>query len=311
MQKTLKKILSCQNILLLAHENPDGDALGSVTALADFLLNNKKKVQIFIPGDLPNFSFLPHFDLIKNDYNNDFDLIIACDYSDFKRTGFKDNVSDNDIITFDHHLENQGQRGLFKIINTNCSSTCELLYLFFKKLNLNISRDCALCLLTGILTDTGFFKNANVSATTFETVKDLMLKGASMQKVIKTVFKTENKILNLWSEALRLTKFDKNNNLVYTLIPYEIFSKYKDLAKEISGFASFINSTYDAKIALMLVEKVKGMCHGSLRAKPNVGINVAQIAKVFGGGGHILAAGFETNEDFDIILNKIKEILQQ
>jgi len=309
-QKILNKILSSQSILLLSHKDPDGDALGSVSALADFLINQKKIVQIFIPGDInQNFAFLPHFNIISNSYNKNFNLIIACDYSNFNRTGFDEIIDDKHIITFDHHIENEGQRGELKLIDSQACSTCQLLYFFFKKLNIKISKNMATSLLTGILTDTGFFKNTNVTSETFEAVKDLILKGASIQKITKAIYTFPDQVLNLWSEALNRTEFDQKHNIVYTAIPYHLFQKYKNVAKEIGGFSSFINSIYDAKLALTLVEQESGVVRGSIRAKPSSGINAFQIAQKLGGGGHFLAAGFEINECFDKILKKITDAI--
>lgn len=305
-----KKIVKSRDVLLLAHEDPDGDALGSVTALTDFLIKDKKNCQIFIPNEVPqNFSFLPNFNLIKNSFNNNYDLIIACDYSDFRRTGFKGTVSDDIIITFDHHIKNESQRGVQQIIDSKFSSTCELLYYFFKKENIEISKNIAISLLTGILTDTGFFKNPNVSPDTFKAARDLIIKGASVQQVFSAVYNTDNNALKLWSEALELTKFDDSNYIVYTCIPHHIFKKYDQAAKEISGFSSFINTISDARIALTLVEQKPNIIRGSLRAKVNAGINVAEIAKEMGGGGHKLAAGFETKENFDKIINKVIKVI--
>lgn len=305
-----KKILASSSFLLLAHKDPDGDALGSVTALADFLLSLEKKVQIFIPGQLPrNFNFLPHFNLISNFFSTNFDLIIACDYSDFKRTGFNQKISEDLIITFDHHIKNSGQKGVLTLIDANRSSTCELLYFFFKESNISISKNIATSLLTGILTDTGFFKNPNVSPATFEAVKNLILKGAPLQNIISRIYNLSDQSIKLWAEALLKTKFDQEHKIVYAFIPFNDFNKYDNI-NEINGFSSFINSISEARVALTLTEQEQGILKGSLRAKSNGGINVAQIAQKLGGGGHQLAAGFESKENFDKILFRIKNEIQ-
>lgn len=304
-----KKIVKSRDVLLLGHKDPDGDALGSVSALADFLLKEKKNCQIFIPGELPrNFNFLTHYNLIKDTFSGSCDLIIACDYSDFKRTGFNNDISDDIIITFDHHIKNENQRGALKIIDPKYSSTCELLYYFFKEEKIEISQNIAVSLLTGILTDTGFFKNPNVSPDTFKAVKKLIIRGASVQQIFNAVYSSDGGAIRLWSEALELTQFDLKGNIVYTCIPYEIFKKYDQAVKEISGFSSFINAVSGAKVALTLTEQEPNIIRGSLRAKANSGINVAKIAENMGGGGHKLAAGFETKGNFDKIITKVKEL---
>ncbi len=308
-----QRIKTSSNILLLTHKNPDGDALGSVSALADFIFVIKKQCQIFITGEIPQqFKFLPHFSLIKNTFNKNFDLIIACDYSDFKRTNFAEEVNEDVIITFDHHLPNENQRGILKMINPQYSSTCELLYYFFKNAEINISKNMAVSLLSGILTDTGFFKNPNVSPSTLKAVKDLTMRGASIQQILNFINNFDKNISNLkfWSEALRLTQFDFKNNIIYTCIPYEIFKQYNQAFKEISGFASFINTAANAIISLTLTEQEPNVIRGSLRTKVNSNIDVAEVAEQLSGGGHQLAAGFEIQENFDKIIDKIVNIIR-
>ncbi len=181
-----KLIDQSKNILLATHEEPDGDALGSMLALAIALEKAGKNTSAFADSPAPScFNFLPGYEKITNDINwQKIDLIIGLDYGKPERLKLNLALTKSPrFLTFDHHIINQ-PLGL-AIVNGEISSTAELIYQYFLSVDTQINSKIATCLLTGIFSDTGGFHHANTSAQTLKIAAELLLKGAPLQKIAK------------------------------------------------------------------------------------------------------------------------------
>ncbi len=310
-QKLKRLIDKSKNILITAHKYPDGDALGS--ALALYLgLKNKKKVSAAVYFSEPpsGYKFLPGFFEIKTALpRGKFDFLIGLDYGDFKRLGVENcSFSEEQIATIDHHLPSD-HRGTLQIVRPDFSSTSEIIYFFFKKAGLKIDKDIAICLLTGIYTDSGGFKYAATSSRTLDAAADLISFGASLSQIIKetTPLKSPS-ILKLWGKALSRIEKDPETGMVYSFIAASDLrgkQSWEDLGT--GDLAAVISMISGAPFTLLLVENKPNEFKGSLRSEFYHNIDVSKIAKVFGGGGHKLSAGFEKKGSLDEILEQIKK----
>lgn len=310
-KKLEKAIKESKNIVIASHDYPDGDAFGSVLALYLALRKENKIITPYLRNKLKSFSFLPGYSKAKSSFPKKADLFIGVDYGDFKRLGISDKkISEEKIITIDHHLPSD-HRGTLKIIRSEFSSASEIIYSFFKQTGLPIDRDIAVCLLTGIYTDTGGFRHAVTSPKTMVAAADLMSCGASLLKIIKETITMESPlVLKIWGKVLSRIKQDKKTGMVYSWMMIKDFPGGIPENFSMGDLAADVSMRSGASFTLLLSESRKGEFKGSLRSEPHQNIDVAKIAKIFGGGGHRLSAGFETKGSIVEIVRKItREVL--
>ncbi len=300
-----------KRILITAHKYPDGDALGS--ALALYLgLKDKKKIEATVYFSEPplGYKFLPGFSEIKTIFPKiAFDILIGLDYGDFKRLEINGgNFSDAKIVTIDHHLPSD-HRGDLQIIRPDFSSTSEIIYCFFKKRGFKIDKDIATCLLTGIYTDSGGFKYAATSSRTLDAAADLISCGASLSQIIKETTSLKSpSVLKLWGKALSRIEKEPETGMVYSLITASDVKGRKSWEDLGTGdLAAVISMISGAPFTLLLVENKPNEFKGSLRSEFYHNVDVSKIAKVFGGGGHKLSAGFEKKGSLDEIIEQIRK----
>ena len=169
----LNEIKNAQNICVMAHENPDGDAIGSCLGMYDVLTNMGKNVEVLMKGVPENFEFLPNFEVIKEESTLEkFDMAFVLDCSDLKRvhSDFIKYFESADVkVEFDHHINN-AMFGDYNIVNHVCPACCQILVSSFDYLGIELSKEACICLLTGIITDTGGFKNSGISVETTSAV---------------------------------------------------------------------------------------------------------------------------------------------
>ncbi len=289
--KILKKFSS---FLLAIHENPDGDGVGSMLALALALKKMKKRVVCFSPDPVPkNLSFLPASDKIVNELpGKKFDIIIALDAGDKKRIGLKwSHLQYRALINIDHHPQKK-PFGNLNLVETKTSSTAEILYFLIQKLNIQ-DHKIANCLLTGIFTDTGSFQHANTLPQTLEVAADLMKQGANLNKIAQQTYQNKSlPALKIWGRALTRTLQDKKKGVTLSAITQKDFEELGAKPEDLDGVVSIINTAEGTKYAMLLSEQEKNKIKASLRSEKGRGVDVAKIAARYGGGGHPLASGF-------------------
>lgn len=308
-----KMIERATGVLLVTHEEPDGDALGSMLALKMTLEKIGKKTTAFCSSSIPAvFNFLPQISQIKNRWDwPAADLIVGLDYGSVWRLGLDEHClrQAKNFLTFDHHLIDDQLE--FRVIESEFSSTCELIYRFLKFFQWQINREIASCLLAGIFDDTGGLRYPNTTAQTLKIIGELLLLGAPLQKISQNLGQSKTDLFlgrDLWVRAFERIQFDRPSGLIFSVIDYQSLSGRENDFRA-SGILNFFNAVPEAKAALLLMEKSPGCFEGSLRSQPDRGLNVAQIARAFGGGGHKLAAGFRTNVGAEEIIGKIKNFL--
>lgn len=302
------KINTFNDIILIGHKNPDGDAVGSLTALALGLESLNKNVQMAIIDPVPKmFAFLNGVNKITDKFTpSPNKLIILIDCGTFKRTGFiiGENLKHQlNAICIDHHPR---EKDTVEGINcTNASATAEIIFELLNKLNIDINHTIAVSLLTGILTDTGGFQHSNTTSKTLKIAAKLLSRGVPLTKISESVFRHKDiNILKIWGRALARIKIDPETKMATSIITKKEINKSDIKQSEISGISSIINTAREINFALLLTE-FNNTTKGSLRSEKGKGINVAKIAQLFNGGGHPLAAGFEMEGGLKKNISKI------
>ena len=196
VEQAMALITSSQRIALLAHESPDGDCIGSALGLAHILRQlGKECVPACADAAPQNLSFLPGIETLQQTLGDEtFDLIIALDTGELRRFGrlYEDHKSFLDratILNIDHHISSEGC-GQVNIIDTKAAATAELIVLFQLQADLPLNRDAALCLLTGVITDTSSFQFTNTTPRTFEVAAMLLRAGAIPETVVQPIYRT-------------------------------------------------------------------------------------------------------------------------
>lgn len=312
-------IIKAKRIILIPHKHPDGDALGSVASLMQFLRTIGKPHTAFCETPIsPRLQYLPHLDYITNDphifEDESYDTVIVCDSGDMRYAGIANYLEPVrkkfTIINIDHHPTNE-LFGDLNLVNTQASSTTEILYHFFKYNDIHIDKDIATCLLTGLITDTDNFTNAATSITSFSISSDLISRGGNLNLIRGWVFKDKSiKALKLWGTVLSRLKKNEPLDIVYTYLTQDDLKEHNVDESEAEGLANFMNTIGDGKIGLIIKELPEGKTKGSFRTTRE-DINVSDISMIFGGGGHKKAAGFTIDvpyqQAFDYIFQKIQE----
>lgn len=294
-----------RNPLLISHENPDGDTLGASLALSYHLTDIGKNHKHFcVNQPAYYFSYMPHIEQIitkqeQIDLKNH-DLVIAIDCGSIKRTGISENLeklkNNISLINIDHHHSNDFY-GQYNLVYPNASSTCEIMYKFFEANKIKIDKYMATALLTGILSDTMNFTNAATTKDSLKIASELLKYGARTGQVLNNLMQNKNLFaLKFWGNILSRTEIHPEHNFAYTAITYEELASAKIEKDDIDGLANFLSSLQDVDFILVLNEEDAQTIKGSLRTTRDH-IDVAKIAKIFGGGGHKKAAGFKVEKN--------------
>lgn len=291
-------IKKARKILIVAHSSPDADTTGSVLALSEFIeINYQKEIQITCFDEFPNYlkTILGNFSFQLPEKINlaDFDLVIGCDSVDRGMNKIVSQISQKTItIAIDHHPDINLKIDL-RIIDPNYSSTCEVLYDFFKFTRGKINKKIATSLLTGIVGDTGAFQHSNTTAKVLATSSDLVNYGASLSKIIEFSFTKKIDTLKFWGKAIERTKFFTETGLAVTAITQDDIESQGVLPENMSDIANILTTIPGIKVALIIHQIKPNLIKGSLRTEKSAQVNVSEIAQTLGGGGHKLASGFE------------------
>ena len=295
-QKAYSLIKSADNILVVTHDNPDGDAVASACLMAEVLKLLGKKFFIYCYSQInEQFNFLPHLELFKNHYENfNFDLIISLDCGNLKRTKLEKEITnrraDQLLLEIDHHPKIEDLANL-EVRDSSAAATTEILYYFLKANKIKINKSMANCILTGILTDTGNFLYPSTSPETINISSEMLAKGARLPQIMENTWRNKSiASMKAWGKAMFNLEVNKKYNFAFTTLRAE------DLPPEVTeedleGMTGFLSNLGRVNGLLLLRELKNGDIKGSLRtSKPN--INLSRLAQILGGGGHTKAAGF-------------------
>lgn len=311
MHRTAKQIMNEVNkankILLVPHQNPDGDAIGSVSACMQYLENIGKEAHAFCVTDVsPKLNYLAHTERISTDPSmlekEKYDLIIVFDSGDLKYAGIEDHLTQIEelpvIVNIDHHVTNSNY-GLHNLVMSNVSSTTEILFKFFTYNKVKLNKNMATALLTGIITDTDNFTNAATTTSAMRTASELVKLGGDIKLIKRTIYqdKTINS-LKLWGTVLSRLSKHESLEIVHTYITQQDMEDHGVEESEIDGMANFMNNLSDGKAGMIMKETGDGKIKCSMRTTRD-DYDVSKLAKMMGGGGHKKAAGFTIDGPMD------------
>ena len=288
-----EEIYNAESIIILTHEMPDGDAIGSSLAMYNGLKSLGKNVEVVMSNNSAVFDFLPGANEIKTEGSkNVYDLAIALDCGDIKRlNGYTEYFQNaNARIEIDHHGINT-MFADYNFVNPAAPACAQILITVLENLGIEITKEIGTCLLTGIITDTGGFKYQGVSAETFEFVAELLNKGVNVSNIYKRVLQiiSKNKF-ELRKIAMNRMEFLEDGKIAFTYILNEDEEKLEAETGAHEGIVEMGRDVEGVEVSIFLREnKEKDGYKISLRS--NDYVNVADICLMFNGGGHVRAAG--------------------
>jgi len=310
MSDLFKDIKGSSN-LITGHINPDGDALGSALAFK-LILDSKgvdSDVSFDMKGNVPsNLNHLP-IDLIIDKPKENYDSVYVFDCGNSERLGDLEGLalSSERVIVVDHHIN--PSFGDIQIIDSKAASTTQVLYREIISSNIDIDKNIANCLMTGLITDTGRFQYSNTDNEVFEIASKLMLCGAELTSISDNIYGSiPINAIKLQSEVLNRIELHEEEELVVSYVLQEDYLKYNIESSETDFLIDSIRLVKESNIALLLKEQKDKSFKGSLRSRNE--LDVQQVASIFGGGGHKAASGFSTNLSMNEIKNKVKNAIK-
>ena len=293
LDNILEEIKKAQTIVVLTHESPDGDAIASSLSVMHAISQLGKKVDIVIPEYQNDFNFLPGAEkILEKGKEEPYDLAISVDGADLKRlAGGKEYFEPaKKTIQIDHHSVNS-MFADFNYVDPAAPACCQVLIAMFEYYEIEITKELATCILTGIVTDTGGFQWGGVTPETFEFAAELVRKGAKLKEICRIALRKKSKAhCELEKLIYNRLEFLEDGKIA---IAYLTLDDYKTVNAEIGddeGLVEMLRDIEDVEVAVLLKEKegANGF-KGSLRSHETV--NVSDICMLLGGGGHRGAAG--------------------
>ncbi len=297
------------SIGVVGHVGPDGDALGSMIALARAAnLAGKHAVASF---DEPfvvqqEMSFLDLSVLVPpSEFPRDLDVAVAVDTSVRARVGALAGAMEKakQLAVIDHHISD-GSWGDVVVIDPNAAATTELVHTLLQRLGWPIDEAVATALYTGLVTDTGRFQYSSTSSHTHDIASDLLARGVRTDVIGQKLFEEAPfGYYEVVSRVLGRAVFDEDHAFVWSIVQPDDLSVAGLAYHETDGLIDLVRMARGSDVACLLKEKEAGVVKGSLRSRGRV--DVAAIARSFGGGGHHNAAGFTSAQDPAEIIEQI------
>ncbi len=320
-----KLFISSNNILLICHLNPDGDAVGAQLALYQYLKAQGKIVDMISPNYLQEFlKWMDGVDLIKVFIRNrerckelieQADLIVMLDFNQPGRLGEAEKLvssSSAKKVIIDHHLNPENFSDIV-ISDPSFCSTSELLYELITQINGGpfLNKQYAEALYIGIVTDTGNFEHGTYSSKTFRIVADLIETGIEKEKVHNLIYN------NFSADRMRLQGYALNKKMVilpeyqtaYISLTRDELASYQHVKGDTEGFVNMPLSINGIILTALFIEK-EGFVKLSFRSKGQFPVNKI-ASEFFYGGGHMNASGGDYPDTLENTISYFLKVLKE
>jgi phosphoesterase RecJ-like protein len=299
------EIRAANRFLLTTHENPDGDALGSLLAMHRILgLLGKDSVMFLSEKEFPlpvEYRFLPLEEVFHEPPADHVDrVVVFLDCGNIDRMPVewlkRENVC---ILNIDHHHDNT-RFGDVNVVDTEASSTAEIVYELVKELGVELTPDIASALYVGLVTDTGRFMYENTDPRAHRMAAELIEAGVNVNDTYRRLYeRVPIEKLRLVARALDKVEQVDGGALAITYITAEDYEASGASEVLTEGIIDHLRSLEGASVAALVRDKADGPAPRkvSLRSM-NGGVDVSRIAREKGGGGHERAAGFSTDLEY-------------
>lgn len=322
LKKAAESVRKYNNFLITTHTNPEGDALGSELGFYRLVKKMGKSAVIINEDATPLvYDFLPGKGNIKRcrkaGLSVEFDCFVVLDCSDLTRPGqiFKLNLaSPKPVLNIDHHISNS-MFGDVNWVEPAASSCSEMLFRLYKELRQPIDKDTAVCLYTGISTDTGSFRYSNTTDFTHKAVSELLKHNIDVRAIFANIY--ENiafEDIKLLTKILPCVKRRAGGRVVWFQLKRDILKKKRLSFDLTDALLTFARSIKDAEVAVLFKENFGKTAEVSVNFRSQGKVDVNKVASYFGGGGHKTASGCTIKGQIDrvrkTVLDKIEKSLK-
>lgn len=301
------------SVLIGTHRNPDGDALGSALAISHVLDQMAIENEVICHNQPPpNLQFLPGIERVRQEpAEPKFDLGIVLDLDSFERLGTTEPFFREcpRLVLFDHHVPHE-KPGDLRIVDEKAPATAVVLMRTLLALDIPIDAKVATCLLTGIVTDTGSFRFRNTTPESLALSARLLELGADINLVSEEVF--HNKPLSaarLLGTLLEKMQLECGERLAWGALTLDDFEFCHAQDEDTEGFVNELLAIRTVQVAALIRQPRPSRVRVSLRSRGP--IDVAEVAREFGGGGHRNAAGCSFDDSIDAVVETLVPRLRQ
>jgi phosphoesterase RecJ-like protein len=301
--------------LVVTHENPDGDALGSLLATTLALRGLGKDVEMYLggSGSLPREYAFMQLDGLRRDLPDDLEerVLVAVDCAKADRIGPDPEPVERAslVIDIDHHHDNT-RFGDLNLIVADASSTGEVLRDLIRALDIELTPELAEPLYIALVTDTGRFQYTNTTPKALRLAAELVEAGADVHEVFQQVYESvEFAKLKLLARALDRARVLEGGLIIVSHLLRTDFAEVGAAEAYSEGIIDYLRAVEGAELAALIREPPRDdgpMRRVSLRASVDE-LDVSAIARLFGGGGHRQAAGFSSDASIDEITELIRQ----
>lgn len=315
LEQIANRIKSAKSVLIVGHMRPDGDAFGSALALSCALDGLGIENEVCVETDIPsNLAFIDGIDRVKKAPTKAYDLLVTVDCSDEQRLGaLQDEFLSArrkkiDTVNIDHHISNNS----FAKYNyvRECSANCMNIAQLIADMGAPFDKKTAEYLLIGLLTDSGNFSHDDVTEETLTLAAKLVAAGADIRYYNYMLFKKQPKArAALFAKTMSGMRYYHDDRFAVIVVSKENMELCGADNGMTEGFVDFPLNVETVEVAASVMEVKKGQYKISLRSKEYADVN--KIAGVYGGGGHIRAAGCMLFGDVEEVIDKLSYTVSQ
>ena len=314
LDEILEEIKKAETIVLLTHETPDGDAIGSSLAMKLALEKLGKKAELIMSSYAKTFDYLPEVNDIKKESQiEEYDLAISLDCATLKRLDNKEYFEKaKKTIVIDHHGSNN-MYGDINYVNPVAPACSEILLAMFSYYGIEVDVKIGTCLMTGIITDTGGLQYPSTTADTFEYAAELLRKGVDIADICKRTLQTKTKAnFELTKRVMDRMELLEDGKVAFSYIDQKDMNEVNAEEGDHEGLVNIGRNIDGVEVSIFIRQKENENAY-KVSMRSGSYVNVSDVCLMFGGGGHPRAAGAlvqgSVEQVKDKLVNEVKKYL--
>lgn len=314
LRAAIAAIAAAEQVTLVCHVNPDGDALGSTLGLLHVLRAAGRDAAASFPNPFiiaPHYRELPGLDLLTppGEVPSEPEVMVTFDCGSLDRLGdLEPNAkAARELVVIDHHISNT-RYGSINVIDPDAAASGWIALQLVDGLGLPLNRDAAVCLYAALVCDTGRFQYDTTTPAVFDMARRLTEFDVPVATLSRSLFEEHRfAYLRLLGDALHNAELVREQRFVWTAVTQEMLERHGVEMEEIEGLIDILRRTSEAEVTCVLKEEADGTIRVSLRSLGDV--DVRRVAEAHGGGGHRYAAGFSSELDLETCVARIRAAL--
>lgn len=300
---------NCEDAVIITHQSPDGDCIGAGFGLKDILSELGIRSRVVCSDEFPS-----RYDFMTADSNDEeFEpkTIIAVDIADTKLMGRYEEIYGHRVqLCIDHHESNKNYAEM-TLLRAKATAACEVIYNLAKYMEVKISRHAAMCLYTGIATDSGCFRYDCTTPGAHEIAAEMKRSyDINFAKINRYMFEVKSRgRMLLEAKFCELMEEHIGGKLVIAAVTQEMMKELNITCDELEGLAPITLQLEGTEVGILMREREPGVFKCSFRSSDEV--NVSEICQTLGGGGHAKAAGCTVKGDCETAKLQIAEAVRK